>query len=174
MAQAQGLIEITRGRRPRVAEPSTHAAARMIALTLRRSSNTLLDLADARIVLETHIARVAAQEASTEQIAKMQATIDRICAHPSEPELCVDEDLKFHTLLVEATGNCVFEIMLAPLGELLRESRIETLRQGVGPVLQGHKAVLEAIRQRDADAAEVAMRSHLELAQSHLRRQAGI
>lgn len=156
-----------------MAKPSTLAASRMIALTLRRSSHTLLDLADARIVLETHIARIAAEQASTEQIAEMQATIDRIRAHPSEPELCVDEDLRFHTLLVEATGNFVFQIMLAPLGELLRESRTETLRKGVGPVIQGHEAVLEAIRKGDADGAEAAMRGHLELAQKHLREQAG-
>lgn len=169
VAQAQGLIEISRGRRPRVAEPSTHAAAGMIALTLRRSSHTLLDLADARLVLETHIARIAARKASKEQIAELQGTIDRIRAHPSEPELCVDEDLKFHALLVKAAGNFVFEIMLAPLAELLRESRTETLRRGVDPVLDGHVAVLEAIRQRDADAAEAAMIGHLKLARKHLR-----
>jgi DNA-binding FadR family transcriptional regulator len=168
VAQTQGLIEITRGRRPRVAQPSSDAAAQMIALTLRRSSRTLLDLAEARIVLETHIARVAATRASEADIARMQDTIDAVAENTTDPGLCVEQDIEFHACLVRATGNVVFEIMLAPLAELLRETREETFRQGVGPVLDGHIAVLQGVKDRDGDAAEKAMRAHLELAQQHL------
>lgn len=169
VAQAQGLIEITRGRRPRVAEPSADAAAQMLAITLKRSSRTLLDLADARIVLETHIARIAASKASDADISKMQESIDIVKANQSDPGLCVEQDFMFHTCLVKATGNVVFEVMLAPLAELLREARKETFRQGAAPVIDGHVAVLTAIRNHDPGAAEGAMRAHLELARRHLK-----
>lgn len=168
VAQAQGLIEITRGRRPRVAEPSADAAAQMIAITLRRSSQTLLDLADARIVLETHIARVAATKASDADIKLMQEAVDMVAANQTDTRICVEQDYMFHSCLVKATGNVVFEVMLAPLAELLREARKETFRQGVGPVIDGHTGVLEAIKRHDGDAAEAAMRAHLELARKHL------
>ena len=168
VSQNQGLIEITRGRRPRVAEPTADAAAQMLAITLRRSSQTLLDLADARIVLETHIARVAAGKASDADIAQMQETIDIVAANETDPNACVEQDYIFHGCLVKATGNVVFEVMLAPLAELLREARKETFREGVAPVINGHIAVLKAIRDRDPDAAEQAMRAHLVLARKHL------
>ena len=43
VAQAQGLIEITCGRRPTVARPSAIAAAKIISLTLRRTGKALLE-----------------------------------------------------------------------------------------------------------------------------------
>ncbi|TVQ20938.1 MAG: FadR family transcriptional regulator [Spirochaetaceae bacterium] len=168
VAQAQGLIEISQGRRPRVAAPTADAAAGLIELTLRRSRRTLLDLAEGRIVLETHIARQAALKATEQSMAAMQATVDAVKAHPGDPDRCVDADIEFHRLLVEAAGNLVFEIMLAPLARSLRDARRETIRRGVRPVLDGHSAVLRAVRARDGDAAERAMREHLELARSHL------
>jgi DNA-binding FadR family transcriptional regulator len=151
-----------------VAKPSAEAAAKLIALTLRRSSQTLLDLAEARIVLETHIARVAAEHVTDAQIAAMQETIDRIEENHTDAQLCVQEDIRFHGLLVEAAGNVVFGIMLAPLAELLRESRTETFRKGANLVLKGHRAVLKAVRDHDGDSAEAAMRSHLHLARENL------
>ena len=172
VAQAQGLIEISRGRRPRVAAPSADAAARIIEITLRRTDRTLLDLADARIVLEAHIAREAATRVSDTDIAQLQETIDLIVQNKCDPDLCAEQDIRFHALLVKATGNVVFEVMLAPLALLLREARKETLRQGTEPVLNGHTAILSALRRHDPDAAEHAMRTHLELAQAHIRQSA--
>jgi DNA-binding FadR family transcriptional regulator len=169
VAQTQGLIEITRGRRPRVAEPSARAAADLIAITLRRSSRTLLDLAEARIVLETHIARVAAKKTTDADIAAMQVTVDVIEQNQTNPGICIEQDYAFHNRLVKATGNVVFEVMLAPLDELLHEARKETFAQGVRPVLDGHVAILEAVKKHDPDEAEKAMRDHLELAQAHLK-----
>lgn len=168
VAQVQGLIDITAGRRPRVAKPSAEAAAQMIALTLRRSRRTLLDLAEARLVLETHFARIAAAKATDADIARMQLTIDTIEANANDPQLCVLQDIEFHALLGRTTGNVVFEIMQAPLAELLQEARKETFRKGLRPVLEGHVAILAAVRRHDADGAEKAMRDHLELAQEHL------
>ncbi len=173
VAQAQGLIEIMRGRRPRVARPSADAAATVIALTLRRTKKTLLDLVAARQGLETQIARLAALHAKEEQIAEMQQTIRMIDANRTNPEICVEQDIKFHDILIRATDNVVFEIMLAPLGELLRDSRKETIRQGVDRVITGHKAILSAIQKKDPEKAAQAMFKHLKMAEEDLRKLLG-
>ena len=75
VAQAQGLIEIRQGRRPRVAGPSAAPAAEVIALSLKRSRNTLLDLIVARQGLETQMARVAAQTISNQDLESLEQTI---------------------------------------------------------------------------------------------------
>lgn len=169
VAEAQGLIEITRGRPPRVANPSPTAAANIIALTLRRSRKTLLDLIAARKALETEIASIAAVRAAGSDINKMQETIDAIKQNTNDLELCVEQDMLFHQLLVGTTGNLVFEIMLAPLSNLLRDSRKETIRQGVDHVIHGHEAILDAVAKGDGATARQAMLQHLQLAESDLQ-----
>ncbi len=170
VAQAQGLLEITRGRRPRVAKPSAGAAAEVIALTLRRLKKTLLDLTVARQGLESQIARIAAQTATDEDILELQQSIEAIDQNRHDPDLCVEKDIEFHRILVRASKNIVFEIMLAPLSELLRESRLETLRQGVDRVIMGHREILEAVRQHDSSKAAQAMHHHLDMAEQDLRK----
>jgi GntR family transcriptional repressor for pyruvate dehydrogenase complex len=170
VSEAQGLIEISRGRRPRVARPSAAAAAKVIALTLRRTRKTLLDLIAARQGLESQIARLAARNAAGSQIAALKATIRIIEENHDNPDICVEQDIAFHQILVDATDNVVFEIMLAPLGELLRDSRKETIRVGVDRVIQGHKKILAAIIKRDPERAAAAMHQHLKMAEEDLRK----
>jgi len=169
VAQAQGLIEIVRGRRPRVAPMSGDAAAKMIALVLRRTRKTLLDLIAARQGLETQIARLAAMNARESHVIALEKTIEALERNQENPEACVNEDIKFHDLLVQATGNVVFEVMLAPLSELLRDSRKETIRKGIERVVVGHKAILAAVRRGDPEKAASAMFQHLRMAEEDLR-----
>jgi GntR family transcriptional repressor for pyruvate dehydrogenase complex len=173
VAEAQGLIEISRGRRPRVARMSSDAAAKMIALVLRRTKKTLLDLIAARQGLETQIARLAASHAEEAQIIEMQKTIETMERNRDNPEVCVEEDIKFHGALVQATGNVVFEVMLAPLAELLRDSRKETIRHGIDRVVVGHKAILAAVLKGDPEKAAQAMYQHLKMAEEDLRKNLG-
>ena len=72
----QGLIEITQGKRPKVAKPSAIAAAKIISLTLRRTGKALLDLVEARQSIECGIARCAALHAKPSHIKAMKKTID--------------------------------------------------------------------------------------------------
>jgi len=169
VAQAQGLIEIRQGRRPRVAGPSAAPAAEVIALSLKRSRNTLLDLIVARQGLETQMARVAAQTISNQDLESLEQTIRSIESNPSDPGNCVEQDLVFHEILVKATNNPVFNIMLAPLTELLRRSREQTIRRGIDRVIIGHREILAALRKRDPEAAAGAMYRHLEMAEEDLR-----
>ena len=163
VAEAQGLIEISRGRRAKVAKPSAAAAAEIISLSLRRSTNTLRDLAEARLVLETHIAGVAARKVSARDIAALEETVKIIESHPKDIDLWVAQDLEFHGILVRATGNIVFEIMLAPLAELLREARRHSLDADTKSVVAEHAAIIAALKARDSDKAARCMSRHLTL-----------
>jgi len=171
VAQAQGLIEISRGRRPRVAKPSASAAAEVIALTLRRSGETLLDLTEARQALECQIVRLAAVKAQLPHIDAMKETIKLMQQNKNDLNLCVEKDLEFHNILVKASGNKVFEIMLAPLAELLKESRRETIQaNGLDKAIKNHQAILDAIKEKDSAKAADLMRSHLQMAEEDLKK----
>jgi len=169
VAQAQGLIEITRGRRPRVAKPTTAAASEVIGLTLERMGQTFLQLVEARQSLECQIARLAAARATDAQIARMKETIDRMVKSQDDLAACAELDVEFHGVLLEASGNIIFKIMLEPLAELLRESRRETMqRKGVQRAIDGHQGILAAIMEKDPDKAGQAMSVHLRMAKEDL------
>lgn len=170
VAQMQGLLEISRGRRPRVAQPTADAAAKVMSLTLQRSEKPLLDLIVAREGLEVQIARLAALNAQPSHIETMRQTIDLIKQHKDDAEFCAEQDYEFHSILVKASSNMVFEIMLAPVAELLRKSRLETIKlRGIGRVIEGHEKILDAVSKKDPEGAYSAMRIHLQMAEEDLR-----
>ncbi len=170
VAQAQGLIEIRRGKKPTVSNPSAAAAARVIGLTLRRSQKTFLDLIIARQVLECQIVRYAAQLATKKDIEVMEETIDAMSKNKKNLELCTEKDIEFHNLLLKASGNVVFEIMIAPVSELLRKSRSITLEyRGVDIAIEAHTKILAAVSNHDPQAAYDAMGKHLSVTEETIK-----
>jgi GntR family transcriptional repressor for pyruvate dehydrogenase complex len=170
VAQAQGLVDIRQGRRPRVASPSAFAAAEVIGLTLRRTKNTFLQLVAARELLESQIAKLAALNITSADIARLEMTIREMERNSDNLLLCAEKDVEFHTILLKASGNVVFEIMLLPVAQLLKESRERTLKfKGVTRAIEGHELILEQLRRRDGEGAERAMRKHLEMVEEDLK-----
>ncbi len=168
VAQSQGLIEINQGCRPRVAKPSPQAAAQVLSLNIRRSAQTFTHLIEARIYIECGIARYAAQRRTEAHVRALSKTIADMQSHKGDTKLCVDRDLEFHNILLEAAGNEVFEIMLQPVAELLRKSRDKTMAVDVERAISGHQAILDAVRAGNPGQAEHAMRNHLVMAQEDI------
>ena len=162
-AQAQGLIDIKRGKKPTVTAPSAAAAAEVMRLTLRRSEKPFTDLIIARQGLEYQIVRLAAVHAEQRHIDALQATITAMEEQKDNLALCTEKDIQFHSILLEASNNVVFEIMLASVSELLKKARAATLQyRGIEIAINSHKQILEGIRNHDPDAASEAMSRHLE------------
>lgn len=169
-AQAEGLIEIKRGKKPTVTTPSASAAAKVMGITLRRSEKPLLDLIKARQGLECQIVKLATENAKQEHIAALTETIAIMENNKDNLTICAEKDIEFHDVLLEASKNVVFEIMLAPVAELLKKSRVATLQyRGIQRAIDGHVKILEAIKNRDAEAASEAMAYHLDMAEDDLK-----
>jgi DNA-binding FadR family transcriptional regulator len=167
--RSQGLIVMSQGARPRVAEVDLRPTVESLELLLKRSRTTLLQLTEVRWPLESTIARLAAERATETQVAALQAAIDDLERATTLADR-VDADIRFHDLLAEASGNPVFSVLLKTLGGLLVASRRRTI-QAVGPepAIVGHREILAAIRKSDAKAAEAAMRRHLDWAEENIK-----
>jgi GntR family transcriptional regulator, transcriptional repressor for pyruvate dehydrogenase complex len=171
LAQAQGLVEIGRGRRIRVASFSLAPVAEVMAIALRRSGqDALMQLVQARLGLECQVAELACRNALPEHLQALAEAIQAMEAKVNDLEFCIQKDLEFHRILVRASGNMVFEVMLAPLAELSRESRREIMyRVGVAHALEGHKKLFDAVQRHDEQAAVKAMQDHLRIAEEDLK-----
>jgi len=101
-------------------------------------------------------------------VKALRETIADMQSHRQETKRCVDSDMEFHHILLQAAGNEVFEIMLQPVAELLRESRDKTMAVDVERAIRGHQAILDAVYAGNPSQAEDAMRNHLVMAQEDI------
>jgi len=166
--RAQGLVEVSRGRRPRVCPVDPQVAIDSLQAMLVRSSASVHHLFEIRRPLELEIATLAAKRATADDIAALQAAIDEQLEAKSLKKQ-MDCDRRFHELLANSTGNSLFQMLLSTIAPLLNASRRTTLsRVGAGRAIEGHVAILKAIRERSPDEAREAMATHLAMAEEDL------
>ena len=168
-----GLVQSVHGSGTRVAAPNGRQISAGYESLLRWTDCRLEDLAAVRLPLETTIAALAATHRSEGHLAMLDAT-QRILGNPAKSlKAHVKADLDFHAILAEATGNAIFQLVLAPIRELLVESRTQTLgRHGADLAHRHHAVILAAVRDQDASRASQAMREHIEANFQHLREAA--
>src|SRR5262245_32546446 len=164
-----GLVRSVQGSGTRVEEPSSRQVTVGYQRLLRRSDLRIQDLAAVRLPLETTIAALAGVKRTEEDLEELRAT-QKILGNPRRAlEAHVQADLDFHAGLARATGNPLFQVVLAPIQELLIESRRQTLgRFGAEIAFHHHARILTAVEAGDAGAAEQAMREHIQANFQHL------
>ena len=169
-----GLVRSVHGSGTRVEAPSGAAITAGYERLLRRSDPDLAQLAQVRLPLETTIAGLAALHRHESHLARMEAAQAALADGRAALEAHVRADLDFHALLAEASGNPFFGLVLAPIQELLIQSRRRTLgKHGARLAFDHHAMILDAVRRKDEAAAAAAMRRHLEANAAHLGARGG-
>ncbi|WP_307796116.1 FadR/GntR family transcriptional regulator [Amycolatopsis sp. 195334CR] len=136
----------------------------------------LNDLLELRLMVEPGAAQLAAERATPEQVATLEAAYAGMAEHaprlPEQEQSFVDADLTFHLTLLRASGNQLIE----QLGRLLETSLRHGLAAsshapgGVEATLPLHHAVLVAVRGHRPVAAARAMRRLIETTTSAVSR----
>lgn len=164
-----GLVRSVHGSGTRVEPPSGRLITQGYQRLLRHGEIELRQLAEVRLPLETTIAGLAARHRSPDHLERLDRTQLELAQPHATLEEQVRADLEFHAILAEASGNPFFGLVLAPIQELLIESRRRTLgRHGVRLALEHHADILEAVHRQDESAAIAAMRRHLLTNVAHL------
>jgi GntR family transcriptional repressor for pyruvate dehydrogenase complex len=177
--EARGLVEIRKGRRPRVAAPNGTLVGEFFKSAVRRDPRALLDLLEVRRALEVHIAVLAAKRATKGDLADMEMSIGAMRAGGDRPDAFHTADVRFHENLAAASGNRLLVFLIEAFGEPLRESRLRSFaghiaRGGVvEDVIQQHQAILDAVQAHNPKAAAQAMREHLQQTEQDLRTHLG-
>lgn len=166
---ALGLVRSRQGSGTRIASPDGSHQLLNYQWLLKQGVLKLEHLSTARLPLETTIAALAAEHRTTDHLRRLTA-VQRTLANPKQSlKAYIEADMRFHAVLAEATDNPVFGIILAPIQELLIESRRRTLgRYGAKLAHAHHAKILTAVERRDAAAARAAMQLHLEANSLHL------
>jgi DNA-binding GntR family transcriptional regulator len=116
---------------------------------------------DARVTIERGVARLAAQRATSEQVTGLRALSEAELGEAA-PEF-VERDLALHLALAAAARNRYLEDALTRILPL--SARLwHRLYRELGPdrrFMFQHTEIIQAVAERDLDAAEAALVAHL-------------
>jgi GntR family transcriptional repressor for pyruvate dehydrogenase complex len=122
-------------------------------------------LIEARYYMEINAARLAAMRRTDEDLELLRAAVADYDNKVNSNQDAVQEDMFIHLRIANATRNSVFESMLLMLLPDIIKNIIENKvcgdNRGVQAMAEHHE-ILQAIADRDADAAGAAMAAHLD------------
>jgi len=162
------LVESVRGSGTYVRLPPEAAAG---ASTASAGISHILHGVELRLVIEPEAAALAAVRRGRDDLARLGATVEAFARATASGEPTHAHDYGFHESISRATGNprllaaiqaLEFDVSHAvdvwrQLGRIKTDMRMED-------AVDEHRAILECIRQQDAEGARRAMRGHIEQA----------
>jgi GntR family transcriptional repressor for pyruvate dehydrogenase complex len=160
---AKGVIEVRSGSGLRVAAVDAAAVSESMSLFMHGGGIEFEKVHEVRKVLEVHIAGLAAERASDEDVARLREVHERMQREAGDVAAAARDDLEFHRVIARATHNDLFLLLMDSIGSSLIDIRRENLGSGAAPVTLGqHEGILERIAANDAEGARRAMSAHLD------------
>jgi GntR family transcriptional repressor for pyruvate dehydrogenase complex len=162
--EAQGVIEVLPGKGTFVVGETAFEGDENIVQWFKQHVNEEYDFLEVRDALDRKAASLAAERASDSEIASMAELLHeaQACLESGDLNRMVSLDKQFHCSIAEASGNDMLCHLLTSVHEAMVNPRRSLIRlKGRGAVSQKeHAAILEAIRQRNPEAAERAVSAH--------------
>jgi GntR family transcriptional regulator, transcriptional repressor for pyruvate dehydrogenase complex len=123
----------------------------------------LSEILEARALLERDLAGLAAERASSEELAAIEEAIELMAQKIKSGESVLDADMAFHLAISRAAHNEVLGNAAQLLRNLMKYWLDLKLRLPNVPksAMQLHRTIYQAIRDRNADAARKFMWEHL-------------
>jgi GntR family transcriptional repressor for pyruvate dehydrogenase complex len=166
LLEVHGLISLRSGPKggPVIIAVDPRYVGRTLSLFLSLRGATMEELTQTRLLIEPHVARLAAQNLSSESIVRLKSALAEEEASAGGEHNYIDAANEFHYVLATMTGNRVLDLVATALKELYT---VPIVGGGVARVTTDpsirleHREIGEAILAGDANRAEDLMRSHM-------------
>jgi len=165
--RAAGILETANGSAPRVGQLSNKALVQIVQHGLSTQQATVEDILDLRTSIEIRAAELAAMKRLPQHITALQAEMKLFDKAMRNCDSWVETDLRFHSIVGEASGNPFFII----LASALRESLAVSMRTGfnrrtsaeeIEAMVDTHRRLGDAIIAGDAGRAKKHMTTHFQ------------
>ncbi len=166
-----GVVDIRQGDGTYVSSLEPRRLIAHLDIVFAKDAVALVQLLEARRVIETGNARLAARRVTEPQITGLDALMRDLADSIDDPERFSELDIAFHVAVCAAAGNVLllqFMDIISTLGRASRE-RTGALPAVRKAALRDHRRLLDALRAHDGDAAEQAMRRHLDHVETGLQ-----
>jgi GntR family transcriptional repressor for pyruvate dehydrogenase complex len=122
---------------------------------------------EARIIIESNIAALAAERGKDEHHAAMAEEVAEMFAAMDSPADFLVHDLLFHRIISQASGNPILAAVIETITSALYEKRRKTVERAtyLRESAEMHREIYRAIRNRKPEEARKLMEEHLRMAQ---------
>ena len=163
--ETRGVLTIRSGPGggPVVRHPQPNDLSESLTLILQFQRATMIEVLDARILLEASAARLAASHITSAEISRLRAINAELEGDDVSTETGMDANERFHRIIASTTGNVVIQIFLETL-LAVADSGADEFRHTRAfreTVVEGHNEIIDALEARDPDGAADAMARHV-------------
>ncbi|MGC9198675.1 MAG: FadR/GntR family transcriptional regulator [Acidobacteriaceae bacterium] len=122
---------------------------------------------EARLILESHLAGLAAERRSRQQHAALSDEVVEMFAAMNSPSEYLVHDIQFHRIISQASGNPILAALMETVSSALYEDRRKTVERSrdLRESTEMHRSIYRAIRAGKAAEARKLMEQHLRLAE---------
>jgi len=165
----RGLVDSRHGTGTYVSLPSSRQARDALMLLLEVGRVSLVELCDARILIEPELSFLAAQRIDDDGRAALAAAWDALMA-AGDGEQHVACDLAFHGAIATVANHAVLRALVDAVKEPVMRGMVlgTSVPRAIEDSNQQHKMILHAILDGDAEAARDEMRHHLQFVRGYL------
>ena len=119
---------------------------------------------EARCLLESNLAALAAQRGRQEHFTILQEEIAKMYAAVDDPALYLIHDMRFHRTIAEAADNPIFTALMDTISTALYDDRQRSAERSQNRkiALEAYREIYRAIRERNPAEARAAMERHLD------------
>lgn len=158
-----GVVQVRHGEGATILE--SPAEGDVLLRAVREHQDSLPDIIDARSALEAKLAWLAAERRTDEDLRAIDDALELMRRQVESGDRALEGDRAFHEAVTRAGHSAVLARLMAEIGELILETRIESLSQPGRPrdSLEKHRLIADAIRRQDATGAAMAMTDHIDL-----------
>ncbi|WP_075259145.1 FadR/GntR family transcriptional regulator [Herbaspirillum camelliae] len=158
-----GLLRIRQGEGTFVSSLETRELLEPLEMIIDLNPGTLESLFDARLIIETGVAALAATHIEDAELDRLARNVEDEARLLSDPAAFAAADVEFHEAIIEACNNPFLQSIAGSLYMLGKKSRSITSRipATLERSLQDHRQILDALKARDPQKASEAMRHHL-------------
>lgn len=170
LLKERGLVESRNGTGSYITKPEAANLSDVISRMVAMNHIDYLAIYEIRSILETASCRKAARTATKEQLAQMQELLENLKDRSISVEERREKDFAFHIAIAEAAGNPLLVILVQAMKNIFMEM-IEKgifITGGIDDAIMRHNSIMNALLKHDADAAERAMRDHLEFSRKNV------
>jgi GntR family transcriptional repressor for pyruvate dehydrogenase complex len=165
-----GVLYVRRGEGTFVSEmlPEDYFNALLPILMVERSN--LIEMLEFRSILEVESIKLACSRANEDDISRLQKTIANMKKNRGDNRKFAAEDLNFHLALAIATHNAVIVKVNAIIHDMLKAAMEKVVElTGFDKGIYYHEKILDALINRDENAATELMREHIEVTMEKIR-----
>ncbi len=162
MLSIMGFIQVSQRQRTRVKSLVPCNITEPLRHLLQEDRATSLELIEARTIIETANAELAAKRATEKDIKKLCQIKEAMKTKVNSGDSVTDLDADFHLAIAEATHNKIQTHLMFSLYDLLREKvAICYYDDEADHIMEQHAKVIEFIINKKPAAARKAMEDHL-------------